>query len=541
MLPDLGQDGAGGAGPHVVELPEQRLLDLPIARPEALGPVGVPPRDRRAHRQERPLRQRELQRRADVVAGQALVVDLDVAGAVVADDAGVLAAGGEVERQRPELGQGAVVLDARPAADRLRVDVAVEDLVDAVGPADRVAPAERARHVALVVAGAQRRVVEVHLVLLLDRHVAEVVDGAPGLEPAGETLHHVGADLEALAGRLGDLRAALLERARALVEAIHAELAVRPRRRDVAVLAAVALAGPGEPVVHHGQILAPVDGPEEGVAERRAADGRRAVDRQQEAGRAVLLVDRVVHRRDVEQRHVLDLEDGVLQHGALVDGQRDRAGGDFPARRRLDAGRERALVDAVPVHADLLDRLAVEERVGLLAAEEALVDLVADRRRAEGVEERPRARPGVEVGLVGGDPARRRDEHHVADGDQAVLVVVVVGDVGREADALGHQLDLDRARVADVVEAETFLAGGGAETDVGRRRAPRAPGRRRPARPRGRRGARRARARARGNQRARRRRIALPCGSAPRFERVRPGRSASDGPASNGSGRPRSG
>ncbi len=468
-LPDLGEDGTGDAGPHVVELTEDRFLDLPEVGAEALVPVGVPPRDRRAHRQERPLRQRELQRGADVVAGEALIVDLDVAGAVVADDVGVLAVGGEVEGQRSELGQGPVVLDARPAADRLRVDVAVEDLVDAVGPADRVAAAERARHVALVVAGAQRRVVEVHLILLLDRHVAEVVDAAAGPEPAGEALHDVGADLEALAGRLGDGRAVRLERARALVQAIHAELAVRPRRRDVAVLAAVALAGPGEPVVHHREVLAPVDGPEKGVAEGGAADGRRAVDGQQEAGRAVLLVDRVVHRRDVEQRHVLDLEDGVLQHGALVDGQRDRVRGHFPARRRLDAGRERALVDPVPVHADLLDRLAVEERVRLLAAEIALVDLVADRRRPEGVEERPRARPGVEVGLVGGDPARRCDEHHVADGDQAVLVVEVVGDVGREADALRHELDLDRARVADVVQAEALLTRGGAEADVGGR------------------------------------------------------------------------
>ena len=62
---------------------------------------------------------------------------------------------------------------------------------------------------------------------------------------------------------------------------------------------------------------------------------------------------------------------------ALVEGQRDRAGGHLPPRRRLHAGGEAALRDAVAVDADLLDRLAVEEGVGLLRAEEALVDLAA--------------------------------------------------------------------------------------------------------------------------------------------------------------------
>ena len=215
--------------------------------------------------------------------------------------------------------------------------------------------------------------------------------------------------------------------------------------------------------------------------------------------------------------------------------------GHFPARRRLDAGRERALVDAVPVDADLLDRLAVEERVRLLAAEVALVDLVADRRRAEGVEERPGARSRVEVGLVGGDAARRGDEHDVADRDQAVLVVVVVGDVGGEADALRHQLDLDRARVADVVQAEALLAGGRAEAHVGRRGCG---GRRRRRLGAGagrgrddRRGARRARGRAGENQRARRRRIALPCGSAPWRRRI--AARARTGRSGRGADRPR--
>ncbi len=215
---------------------------------------------------------------------------------------------------------------------------------------------------------------------------------------------------------------------------------------DVAVLGAVALAGLAEPVVHQRQVLAAIDGPEEGVAERAAADQRRPVDRQQEAGRAVLLVDRVVQRRQVEQRHVLDLEHGVGQHRALVDGEGDGAGGHLPARRRLDAGREAALADPVAIGAELLDRLAVEERVGLLRAEEAAIDAIADRRRAEGVEEGAGAIRRVDLGAIGRDAARRRDEHDVAGGGDVMAIEVVVDDVRGEPDAAARAARARRRR-----------------------------------------------------------------------------------------------
>ena len=118
----------------------------------------------------------------------------------------------------------------------------------------------------------------------------------------------------------------------------------------------------------------------------------------------------------------------------VIEVQRGAAADDLPARRRLHAGREAALRDAVLVGADLLDRLAVEIDVGLERAEHAAVALaaLAELRDADRVVERADAGLGVEHHAVGGDARRRRLEHHVALGDQLAGLDVHLQIVGEE-------------------------------------------------------------------------------------------------------------
>jgi hypothetical protein len=70
-------------------------------------------------------------------------------------------------------------------------------------------------------------------------------------------------------------------------------------------------------------ILAAADRPEELVGERLAACGRRSVDRHQKTGRAIIVLDWVIERRQIEHRDVLHLEDGVLQEGVVIERERD--------------------------------------------------------------------------------------------------------------------------------------------------------------------------------------------------------------------------
>ena len=56
----------------------------------------------------------------------------------------------------------------------------------------------------------------------------------------------------------------------------------------------------------------------------------------------------------------------------MIDVQDHGVGVQVPARRRLDAGREAAVGDLVFLRADLLDDLAEEVDVGVLALESAM-------------------------------------------------------------------------------------------------------------------------------------------------------------------------
>src|SRR4029453_14305817 len=73
-------------------------------------------------------------------------------------------------------------------------------------------------------------------------------------------------------------------------EVVKADLPLRAGRGDISVLRAEALTGRGVPVVEERGVLAPVDRPEEGVAQRLAANRGRPVHREKEAGCAVFLV-----------------------------------------------------------------------------------------------------------------------------------------------------------------------------------------------------------------------------------------------------------
>ncbi|MEZ5415858.1 MAG: hypothetical protein R2708_00750 [Vicinamibacterales bacterium] len=212
--------------------------------------------------------------------------------------------------------------------------------------------------------------------------------------------------------------------------------------------------------MHDGEVLAAVDRPEEGVADRLPLIRGPAVGGQQEAGRAAVVLNRVVEKGQVEDRHVLHVHDGVPQDGVIADVDRERAGHDLPARRRLHAGREAALGDAVAVLAGLLDHLAVEVDVGLERAEHALVGAVADRRHARGAEERAGARAGVEDDLLGGDARERGLVEDVPGGLELVGLGVDLHQARVELLALvSGVLDLDLAgeppvRGVDLLDAE---------------------------------------------------------------------------------------
>ena len=180
------------------------------------------------------------------------------------------------------------------------------------------------------------------------------------------------------------------------------------------------------------RVVAAADGPEERVAEHLALEGRRAVGRNQESRRAVVLLDRVIEDGQVHQRHALDPEDGVGQERVIVEVDRHRPGDDFPAGCRLDAGGEAAVLDLVFLGPELGQRFSPEVGVGLLAAEHAAVGalaLVTEDRRAPRVVERAGARPGVELHAIGGDPIAARYVDDVALRGDHVLLLESLGEV----------------------------------------------------------------------------------------------------------------
>ena len=126
--------------------------------------------------------------------------------------------------------------------------------------------------------------------------------------------------------------------------------------------------------------------------------------------------------------------------------------GHLPSRRRLHAGGERAAGEPVSPRAQLLDRLAVEVDVGILAGEVGQVDA---RCRCAML---PDAFLKVPVPLatlnstsLGGDAAVGVREHHVAPRHEPVRVQVVVHLVGEELERGAGDRQLDVADEAPLV------------------------------------------------------------------------------------------
>ncbi len=400
----------------------ERVGHLGAARVQALAPVRPAPADGRVDGEERHPRERDAQRRVDLEAGQPLIADRLVVAGLAAQDRHVLAADAEVDRRLADLALAAAEIDARQAAAGGDVAGGAEgvEVVDAVHRAAQHVLAPRAADVAAEAARALGGAVDVLLIEPLGGAVREVVGVGPCAQPAAEVLRHAAVDAVAAPGLRGG--AAVGRRRRLLVEHRRPQIAARARRQHVAVLAAELLAGLGEPVVRERRVLAAVDGPEERVGQRLPAQRRGAVGRDQEAGRAVVLLDRVVEDRQVHQGDALDLQQRVAQERVVVEVDDRAARHHLPPRRRLDAGAERAVDHLVLLRAELVNLLAAEHRFRFLRAEHAALGALAEQRLAEGVVEHARLQLGVELHPVGRDPARGRDEQHVAGRDDEVAV-----------------------------------------------------------------------------------------------------------------------
>jgi hypothetical protein len=119
--------------------------------------------------------------------------------------------------------------------------------------------------------------------------------------------------------------------------------------------------------VHQRRVLAAIDRPEEPVRDALAADAGDAVGRDEKTGRPIVFLGRVVHHRQVEHRHALDVQDGIGEQRVIIDVEGNGAGREVPSRRRLNAAAEPAIADLVLLEPDLLDGLAEEIDVGILA------------------------------------------------------------------------------------------------------------------------------------------------------------------------------
>ena len=217
----------------------------------------------------------------------------------------------------------------------------------------------------------------------------------------------------------------------ALAEHVHPRVALRAGVGDVPVLAAEPLPGPGEEVVVEGRVLAAIDRPEERVAQAHAADRRRAVGRQQESGRPVLVVDRIVERRQVEERDVLHAQHHVLEEGMLAGHEGDLRGAHVPPRRGLAAAGEPAVRKDVRVIVDLLDRVGPEDDVRLLRAEQAPVRGLGQELHPAGrLEERAEMRAAVHLRPFGRDLRPLLVEVDVTRGVDHVRIVPPVNLLG---------------------------------------------------------------------------------------------------------------
>ena len=269
---------------------------------------------------------------------------------------------------------------------------------------------KRADHVAAEVALVARDVVDVGVQRLRGGNAGKIVDARARAQVSRQELIGAAAELEAARTRKRLVDAIRVDdRGVVIVEQVGLEIAIVAAAEVVAVLAADALAGLRIPVVEKGRVLTAIDRPEESVVNRLAAKRRRAVAREENPGGPVFLFCRVIQDRQVEHRHTLHPEHGLLHKRVMVDVEGDGVGGQIPARRRLHAGREPALGDLVFFGTELLDRLAEEVHHCLLAghrrrchaAGSNLLALRLDRRDPVGVEERAETGVGVELDPFG--------------------------------------------------------------------------------------------------------------------------------------------
>ncbi len=289
-----------------------------------LGPERLAVRHARRQRQELPFGEREAQPGKDVEAREPLI-DRRGLRAPLGQQVRALALDREVERRAEQRLLRALKGDAGRAARQRRLRGPVEELA-VVERAVDVPAADRAGDRPADDALAVGRLEDVLVVRLLDGDVGEVVDAAARAELLRQLLRHVARDLVALAGRRGRRAAVRVRVLRfVLLQVVEPNLSIGSRRGDIAVLAADPGSGLREPVVEERRVLAPVDRPVEGVAQRRPADRGAPVQGHQEPRRAVLLVDRVVHDRQVQHRHALHLEECVGEHRVVIEVEDDRA------------------------------------------------------------------------------------------------------------------------------------------------------------------------------------------------------------------------
>ena len=241
------------------------------------------------------------------------------------------------------------------------------------------------------------------------------------------------------------------------VDQVEQDFAARAGRRREAVLAAERLPGLRVPVVVEGRVLAPRDRPEERVAQAGAERARRGVRRQQEAGRPVVLAERVVHHRQIEERHALDAHDGAAEQDVVVQHHRQARPRDRPALRRLDAGREAAVLNLVPLVGDAFQPIGPEMDLGLLGAEQAARFRAppGDLRGAVSAVEHAELRRVVELDAIGGDADARLFEGHAAARLHDLILVRPLDLVGVERDVVAPDHDVaagDAVRARDLVD-----------------------------------------------------------------------------------------
>jgi hypothetical protein len=190
-------------------------------------------------------------------------------------------------------------------------------------------------------------------------------------------------------------------------------------------------------------VVAASDGPEKRVADRLAPEGRRAVGGQQETGRPILILDRVVQDGQVHERHALHAQQHVARDRVVVEVDDHRVARHFPAWRRLHARRKAATREAVRPRADLLDRVAVEVHVRILVAELHAIHGVAERHDPRRLVKRAGALGDAVFHSLGGNAPFRPAEHHVAGCDDPEgRLGEEVNFVGEEAGP-GADLDVD--------------------------------------------------------------------------------------------------